>query len=105
MRSLQSNGKAKFKSMPAPKRIYRYYATFIKETIETNTLKVTPPSEFDDPFEFCPRMNDFDELKFWDRLAKNPDALRSLASGLKVSLVQAERILHDLPTRMVGMLQ
>jgi hypothetical protein len=44
-----------------PKLLYKYLDRYGLDTIANLELKITPPNEFNDPFEFTPRLTDSDE--------------------------------------------
>jgi hypothetical protein len=50
-------------SDPPPERLYRYFDHFGLDALVNLELKVTPPAEFNDPFELCPSLEQSDAEK------------------------------------------
>lgn len=97
-------------------RLFKYVAGHVACTLRDNTLKITPPSDFDDPFEFCPR---FDERNPTDlfaavdqqigsfgeqnlirllidaRIVRNADEAKQLLNRPDARLVFAQRLAHE----------
>lgn len=58
-----------------PKRLYRFLDRWGLDAIADLELKVTPPNEFNDPFEFTPRFEhrgDQDASKVWENAKRDP---------------------------------
>ncbi len=74
---------APFPQVEAPKRLMKFFSPAGLPLLAQGTLKVTPPSDFNDPFEFFPAIPDAptkDDLRAW---FLNPDSFLRAARGQK----------------------
>lgn len=58
--------------------VYKYCNAHGIDILRNLHLKVTPPNQFNDPFEFTPRMTSSDPRGFAKRILKNKDNLRTI---------------------------
>ena len=64
--------------------LYKYAGCSGIRILETLRLRITPPNEFNDPFEITPRSKRFRSLpNLLDDLMSNPEKSRNLYEGMK----------------------
>lgn len=87
-------------------KLFKYVGSHIAEIVRDNRLKVTQPDRFDDPFEFCPQLDDFTDfdLAEYMRTQKGEAEFvkRLVAAGAATSAEEARQLWNDQAVRLAS---